>query len=86
MIEKYNVKVKTYSFDIRDFNEAVKMANDLQASEIVPDILINNAGLASGKDKIYEGLIKRLGKNDRYEYQRAAICDPRYPADDGRAK
>ena len=57
LIEKYNVKVKTYTFDIRDFNEAVKMANDLQTSEITPDILINNAGLASGKDKIYEGLI-----------------------------
>ena len=57
LIEKYNVKVKTYSFDIRDFNEAVKMANDLQSSEITPDILINNAGLASVKDKIYEGLI-----------------------------
>lgn len=57
LVEKYNVKVKTYTFDIRDFNEAVKMANDLQSAEIVPDILINNAGLASGKDKIYEGLI-----------------------------
>ncbi|MCW3125987.1 MAG: NAD(P)-dependent oxidoreductase [Bacteroidetes bacterium] len=55
--EKYGVKVKTYNFDVREFNEAVKMANDLQASEIIPDILINNAGLASGKDKIYEGLI-----------------------------
>jgi 3-hydroxy acid dehydrogenase/malonic semialdehyde reductase len=57
LIEKYNVRIKTYVFDIRDFNEAVKMANDLQTSEITPDILINNAGLASGKDKIYEGLI-----------------------------
>jgi NADP-dependent 3-hydroxy acid dehydrogenase YdfG len=57
LIEKYNIKVKTYTFDIRDFNEAVKMANDLQSAEITPDILINNAGLASGKDKIYEGLI-----------------------------
>jgi len=57
LIEKYNVKVKTYSFDIRQFNDAVKMANDLQSAEITPDILINNAGLASGKDKIYEGLI-----------------------------
>jgi NADP-dependent 3-hydroxy acid dehydrogenase YdfG len=57
LIEKYNIKVKTYAFDIRDFNESVKMANDLQSAEITPDILINNAGLASGKDKIYEGLI-----------------------------
>ena len=55
--EKYNIKVKTYCFDVREFNEAVKMANDLQESEIIPDILINNAGLASGKDKIHEGLI-----------------------------
>ncbi len=55
--EKYGVKVRTYNFDVRQFPEAVKMANDLQESEIVPDILINNAGLASGKDKIYEGLI-----------------------------
>jgi 3-hydroxy acid dehydrogenase / malonic semialdehyde reductase len=57
LIEKYNIKVKTYTFDIRDFTESVKMANDLQAADIVPDVLINNAGLASGKDKIYEGLI-----------------------------
>jgi 3-hydroxy acid dehydrogenase/malonic semialdehyde reductase len=57
LVEKYNVKVKTYTFDIRDFNEAVIMANDLQTAEITPDILVNNAGLASGKDKIYEGLI-----------------------------
>ena len=57
LIEKYNVKVKAYPFDIRDFTESVKMANDLQSAEITPDILINNAGLASGKDKIYEGLI-----------------------------
>ena len=57
LIEKYNVKVRAYSFDIREFNEAVKMANDLQSAEIIPDILINNAGLASGKDKIYQGLI-----------------------------
>ena len=57
LIEKYNIKIRIYAFDIREFNESVKMANDLQVSEITPDILINNAGLASGKDKIYEGLI-----------------------------
>ena len=62
LAEKYNVKIKTYTFDIRDFSESVKMANDLQTSEITPDILINNAGLASGKDKIYEGLISDWDK------------------------
>jgi NADP-dependent 3-hydroxy acid dehydrogenase YdfG len=55
--EKYGIKVRAYCFDVRVFNEAVKMANDLQQSDITPDILINNAGLASGKDKIHEGLI-----------------------------
>ena len=55
--EKYNVKVLTYNFDVRIFGEAVKMANDLNESEIVPNVLINNAGLASGKSKIQEGLL-----------------------------
>jgi 3-hydroxy acid dehydrogenase/malonic semialdehyde reductase len=55
--EKYGCKVKTYAYDIRDFNESVKMANDLLQAEVIPNILINNAGLASGKSKIYEGLI-----------------------------
>lgn len=55
--EKYGVKVLSYCFDVREMNHCVEMANDLQEREIVPDILINNAGLASGKHKIYEGLI-----------------------------
>lgn len=55
--EKYDVKVISYCFDVRDLKSCVEMANDLSQREIVPDILINNAGLASGKDKIYEGLI-----------------------------
>jgi NADP-dependent 3-hydroxy acid dehydrogenase YdfG len=55
--EKYNVNVLSYLFDVRELNLCVEMANDLAEREIVPDILINNAGLASGKDKIYEGLI-----------------------------
>lgn len=55
--EKYSVQVLSYCFDVRSMNLCVEMANDLASREIVPDILINNAGLASGKDKIYEGLI-----------------------------
>lgn len=55
--EKYHIKVLSYCFDVREMNRCVEMANDLAQREIVPDILINNAGLASGKDKIYEGLI-----------------------------
>ncbi|MDB5281102.1 MAG: NAD(P)-dependent oxidoreductase [Bacteroidota bacterium] len=55
--EKYGVHVLPYCFDVRELGRSVEMANDLVSREIVPDILINNAGLASGKDKIYEGLI-----------------------------
>ena len=55
--EKYSVKVLSYCFDVRDLNQCVELSNDLQSREIVPDFLINNAGLASGKNKIHEGLI-----------------------------
>jgi len=54
--EKYNVKVLSYCFDVRDHEQVILMANDLQEREIVPDVLVNNAGLAAGKDKIYEGI------------------------------
>ncbi|MFN8299055.1 MAG: SDR family NAD(P)-dependent oxidoreductase [Chitinophagales bacterium] len=55
--EKYGVQVLSYCFDVRSLNDCIEMANDLNSREIVPDMLVNNAGLASGKDKIYEGLI-----------------------------
>jgi len=55
--EKYEIKVLSYCFDVRDLNMCIEMANDLAVREIVPDILMNNAGLASGKDRIQEGLI-----------------------------
>ena len=55
--EKYGVHVLPYCFDVRQLTMCVEMANDLTSREIVPDILINNAGLASGKNKIHEGLI-----------------------------
>ncbi|HLP52613.1 MAG TPA: SDR family NAD(P)-dependent oxidoreductase [Chitinophagales bacterium] len=55
--EKYDVQVLSYCFDVRNVTMCIEMANDLASREIVPDILINNAGLASGKNKIHEGLL-----------------------------
>lgn len=55
--EKFGVKVLSYCFDIRELKGSIEMSNDLQSREIVPDFLINNAGLASGKAKLQEGLI-----------------------------
>lgn len=57
LVEKFNVQVLPYNFDVRELDKCAWMANDLQSRGIVPDILINNAGLASGKSKIQEGLI-----------------------------
>src|SRR5579862_5593000 len=48
--EKYSVNTLSYCFDVREMNRCVEMSNDLISREIVPDILINNAGLASGKN------------------------------------
>jgi NADP-dependent 3-hydroxy acid dehydrogenase YdfG len=55
--EKFEVHVLPYCFDVREMNKCVEMTNDLQSREIVPDILINNAGLASGKSRIQDGLL-----------------------------
>ncbi len=55
--KRFAVDVLTYSFDIRHRDHCAEMANDLTHRGIVPDILINNAGLASGKSKIQDGLI-----------------------------
>lgn len=53
--KKYAVPVRTLAFDIRD-KEAVNDAyNSLSSKEKQIDILINNAGLAKGKDPIFEG-------------------------------
>lgn len=55
LIDKYGVKVKYLSFDIRQ-KESVFNAIDLLKSEKLNiDILINNAGLASGLSTVQEG-------------------------------
>ncbi len=55
IVEKYEVNVLTLSFDIQKY-EDVSNAVNLIPREFKPiDILINNAGLASGLDYIHEG-------------------------------
>lgn len=55
LIDKYGVKVKYLSFDIRQ-KESVFNAIDLLKNEKLNiDILINNAGLASGLSTVQEG-------------------------------
>lgn len=57
-LEKDNkIKVKTLHADVRNFDEIEKNFNRLDDEWKKVDILINNAGLARGLDKIYQGKI-----------------------------
>jgi 3-hydroxy acid dehydrogenase/malonic semialdehyde reductase len=52
---KYDVEVTTLCFDVRNNEEVVAAVNSLSNKKI--DVLINNAGLASGLNKIQDGLL-----------------------------
>ncbi len=55
-LEKENkIKIKTLHADIRNYDELEKSFNKLDENWKAVDILINNAGLARGLAKIYEG-------------------------------
>jgi len=58
-LEKEGVKVTTLNFDVRDFEEAKKSIESLP-KDITESIavLVNNAGLAAGKDSIDEGKLE----------------------------
>lgn len=54
---KYNVKVLTLCFDIRNKSEVCKAIESLSENWKTIDVLINNAGLALGKEPLQEGNI-----------------------------
>jgi 3-hydroxy acid dehydrogenase/malonic semialdehyde reductase len=55
LVDRYGIKIKVIKLDVRNF-EAVKKAFDgLEDNWKNVDVLVNNAGLARGFDKIYEG-------------------------------
>ena len=53
--KKYNVKVLSLKLDVRNLEEVKKTVSSLPEEWKKIDILLNNAGLARGFDKIYEG-------------------------------
>lgn len=55
LIDKYGVKVKYLSFDIRQKESVFNAIDSLKSEKLNIDILINNAGLASGLSTIQEG-------------------------------
>lgn len=56
-LEAAGAKVKTLVFDVRDTDAAKKAVESLEGEWQKIDVLINNAGLALGLDKEYEGNI-----------------------------
>ena len=54
-IEAQGTKVKTLTFDVRDADAAEAAINSLEPEWRNVDVLINNAGLALGLDKEFEG-------------------------------
>ena len=55
--EKYNAEVKTLCFDVRNNTEVEEAIDSLEGEWRKIDALINNAGLAAGKDPIDKGLL-----------------------------
>jgi len=51
----HGIKVKCLKLDVRNFDEVEKVINSLDSNWKKIDILINNAGLSRGLDKIHEG-------------------------------
>lgn len=52
---KYNVEVKAFRLDVRNYDEVKSTIENLEDEWNDIDILVNNAGLSRGLDKIYEG-------------------------------
>lgn len=55
LTKKYGIKVLSKQLDVRNLNDVKAFVNSLQDEWKNIDILINNAGLARGFDKIHEG-------------------------------
>jgi len=58
MEEEYGVSVRTGTLDVRDREAVEKFAMELEAQNVVPDVLLNNAGKALGLHLVHEGLVE----------------------------
>ena len=54
IIRKYGVKVQSLCFDVRNRKEVEQIIESISEEMKPIDVLINNAGLASGKDALHE--------------------------------
>ena len=53
--KEFGIKTKCVKLDVRDFHQVKKVISSLENNWKKIDVLINNAGLSRGLDKIYEG-------------------------------
>lgn len=53
----FGIEVKSLCFDVRNNDEVVKQLNSLQDDWRRIDVLVNNAGLALGREPLHEGSI-----------------------------
>lgn len=62
LIDSYNIEVKSLCFDVRKQADTKTAISSLSEEWKAIDILINNAGLASGLDKIQDGNLEDWDK------------------------
>ncbi|MEI7637146.1 MAG: SDR family NAD(P)-dependent oxidoreductase, partial [Syntrophus sp. (in: bacteria)] len=53
--ERYRVAIDVFPLDVRDRTAVESFSRQLKDQDLIPDILINNAGLASGLDYLQSG-------------------------------
>ena len=53
--KEHGIKTKSIKFDVRNYEQVEKTISSLESNWKKIDILINNAGLSRGLDKIHEG-------------------------------
>jgi len=53
--KKYKTEVKFLEIDVREFQDVQNKFNTLESTWKKIDVLVNNAGLAKGLNKVYEG-------------------------------
>lgn len=53
--EEHGATALTRVLDVRDRDGVVALADELRGMDALPDVLVNNAGLGRGLDKLHEG-------------------------------
>ena len=72
--------------DVRNRHAVQRAIDELPAEWAEIDVLVNNAGLSRGMEKLYTGKSRRLGRDDRHQREGPALRDARGGAGHGGAR